>query len=170
MGEDKSLMPFKGCDSLIEYQYKKLSKIFSKVYISAKTNKFNFNADILLDKSQVVYSPMVGLESILSNIKDEKVFIVTVDVPLIKLDTFRILCEKSENFAITIAKDNEYTHNLCGIFSIKLLCLIENLLENNIHAINALIQKSSSSQAIYFDQSEQFININTKDEYNKFLL
>lgn len=170
MGEDKSLLPFKNYSTLIEYQYRKLSEIFSKVYISSKTNKFDFNGTILFDESEDIYSPMVALKSILQQIKEEKIFIVTVDVPFIKEETFISLVNSSNNFKVTIAKDSQNTHNLCGVFSKSLIPIIENLLHNDIHKITTLIQSTHNYKEIFFNDSEQFININTIDEYNKYKL
>jgi len=165
MGEDKSLLPFKNSPTLIEYQYKKLLKIFSTVYISSKTNKFDFNANIIYDNSQETFSPMIALQSILKQIKEEKVFIVTVDVPFIETNTFISLVKQSAKYDVTIAKDDSFTHNLCGVFSTSLIPLIKILLDDNIHKINTLIENSNSSQKIHFNKSEQFNNINTKEEY-----
>ena len=170
MGEDKSLLPFKNYDTLIQYQYEKLSKIFSSVFISSKTNKFNFKAELLIDESQAIYSPMIALKSILSNIKNEKVFIVTVDVPFINEDTFRTIIEHSKHNKITIAKDSKYTHNLCGVYSKSLLPLIEKLLNEDMHKINTLIKNSNSFEEILFQNEKQFANINTRDDYNKYIL
>jgi len=166
MGEDKSLLPFKEFDTLIQYQHSKLSKIFSTVYISSKTNKFNFKANILYDESQEIYSPMIALKSILNSIPDEKVFITTVDTPFIEKDTFIKIIEASIHYDIAIAKDCNNTHNLCGVFSKSLLVHIEKLLNTNIHKINTLI-KNSNYKEVVFENSHQFININTKDDYNK---
>jgi len=102
MGEDKSLLPFGGFETLIEYQYNKLSKIFSKVYISTKSNKFNFKANLILD-NQIISSPMVALDSIFSELKDNKIFIITVDSPFIELESINRLISKSDEFDTVIA-------------------------------------------------------------------
>jgi len=170
MGEDKSLLPFKNSNTLIEYQYNKLSKIFSTIYISSKTNKFKFDANIIYDESQEIYSPMIALNSILKNIVEEKIFIITVDVPFIEEQTFYTLFEQSKNCDITIAKDKQYTHNLCGIYSKSLLPLIASLLKKDIHKINNIVKNANSSKEILFNNPEQFSNINTKYEYNKYKL
>ena len=168
MGEDKSLLPFKNFNTLIEYQHNKLSQIFSTVYISSKTNKFNFDCKILYDESQEIYSPMIALKSILKNTKEDRIFIITVDVPFIEKETFEVLFKASDKFDITLAKDEYNVHNLCGIFSKSLLPLISSLIQNNTHKINTILQQSTNSQVIFFENSEQFLNINTKYEYNKF--
>lgn len=168
MGEDKSLLPFKTFDTLIEYQYSKLSQLFKDVYISSKIDKFNFKAPILYDESQEIYSPMLALKSILSSIDNKQVFVTTVDVPLIKNITFQKLAEKSIGYDITVAKDSKHTHNLCGVFAKSLLPIISELLNNDIHKINTLIKNCNNSQEILFEESAQFSNINTRYEYNKY--
>ena len=47
MKQDKALLPFGDTNSLAEFQYRRLSKIFSKVYISSKNNKFDFDVNII---------------------------------------------------------------------------------------------------------------------------
>jgi molybdopterin-guanine dinucleotide biosynthesis protein A len=169
MGEDKSLLPFKEFGTLIEYQYSKLSKIFNSVLISSKNNKFNFEAQLLIDESVEIYSPMIALKSILNNVQEEKVFITTVDVPFIEIDTFKELILQSKKYEITVAKDDYNTHNLCGVFSKSLLPIIEDLLNNDIHKMSKLIKSSNNYNEIHFNNIEQFANINTKEEYNKYI-
>jgi molybdopterin-guanine dinucleotide biosynthesis protein A len=164
MGKDKSLLPFGKFDTLVEYQYQKLSKIFQKVYISTKTNKFNFEADLILDNITIISSPMVALQSILKEIKTQKVFIITVDTPFIKKETISKLIKQSSNFDITIAQDKNKTHNLCGVFSKNILPMIDDLIINDIHKINFLIKKTHSIY-ISFDDTKQFLNINTSCDY-----
>ncbi len=166
MGEDKSFLPFGKYPTLIEYQYNKLSQVFSKVYISSKTDKFDFTANLILDNEDIS-SPMVALQSILKKFNN-KVFIITVDIPLVKQETINTLVKNSNNYDITIAADKDKIHNLCGIFSKDLLNKINTYLIDNIHKINYLI-KNSKTNYINFEDSSQFININTKEEYKKAL-
>ena len=50
MGQDKALMPFGKYNSLAQYQCERLSKIFKNIYISSKTNKFDFDIIAQLTK------------------------------------------------------------------------------------------------------------------------
>jgi len=59
MGKDKASLPFGSYDTLAEYQYQRLKKIFSDIYIGSKTDKFDFNAPLILDRYSVS-SPMAG--------------------------------------------------------------------------------------------------------------
>jgi len=164
MGEDKSLLPFEKYNTLIEYQYSKLSQIFKDVYISSKTDKFNFNAELILDNSDI-YSPMIALKTILEQFNN-KVFIIGVDIPFVKEETIKTLIKKSDNYDITIASDSQYTHNLCGIYNCNLLLTIDDLINKNIHKINYLV-KNHNSQIVKFDNSEEFLNLNTQQQYQE---
>ena len=88
MGEDKSLLPFSSSNSLIEFQFNRLKPYFKDIYISSKNDKFDFLKDkskLILDKNQDIYSPILALQTILE--KFDKVFIITVDTPLIKISS-----------------------------------------------------------------------------------
>lgn len=170
MGEDKSLLPFKDEKTLIQYQYKRFSSIFQNVYISSKTDKFDFPCKIIYDKSEI-YSPMIALKSTLNYFEIQKVFIVSVDTPFIKYETIIKLLEKSkeEKFDVTICADEIKIHNLIGVFRTNVIKNIDELLENDNHKINFLLTQKVTTQTILFDDVEQFTNINTKEEYLKII-
>ena len=169
MGEDKSLLPFSSSNSLIEFQFNRLKPYFKDIYISSKNDKFDFLKDktkLILDKNQEVYSPILALQTILE--KFDKVFIITVDTPLIKISSIKKLIENSNNFDITIAQTEEKTHNLCGIFSKNINTIINSMIKDDIHKINYLV-KNSKFQIINFNNEDEFLNINEKKEYEKAL-
>jgi molybdopterin-guanine dinucleotide biosynthesis protein A len=174
MGEDKSLLSFGGCDTLIEYQYSKLSKIFSDVYISSKDDKVSFlslaqkNKVFVLDDEKKESSPMIALQTIFKKLQFEKVFIITVDVPLLKKETILELVKGSDEYEIQIARDSEFIHNLCGVFDRNLLRTIDKCIKKNIHNISFLIQ-NAKTHYIRFSDNRQFININTSREYKQAL-
>jgi len=163
MGEDKSFLPFNNT-TLIEYQYHRLSKIFTNVYISSKINKFDFECKIIYDNNKI-FSPMVALYSILKFLNSQ-VFIISVDTPFIKEETIKDLVLNSKNFDLTIAKDSKKTHNLCGVYSCNCISYIEHLLNKDIHKINLLV-KNLNSNIVEYTDSTQFFNVNTKEDYKK---
>jgi molybdopterin-guanine dinucleotide biosynthesis protein A len=172
MGEDKSLMLFDNSNTMIEYLYNKLKPFFNDLYISAKSDKFDTlslsKEQLILDKNQTIFSPMVALETIFSTLKSEKVFIITVDTPLVEIETINNLIKASKNFSITIAKDKDNnTHNLCGVFSRDVLPTIQEMIKKDIHKINYMIKNSKNYQEIVFANSEQFLNINTQESYQE---
>ncbi|QKJ27974.1 molybdenum cofactor guanylyltransferase MobA [Aliarcobacter cibarius] len=169
MGEDKSLLPFFSSKTLIEFQYKKLEQYFNHIYISSKSDKFDFLKDkskLILDKNHDVSSPILALQTILE--KFDKVFIIPVDTPFVEFKTIEKLIIDSNSFDITIAQTPFKTHNLCGIFTKNILPFIENMINQDIHKINYLI-KNSKTQIINFENEDEFLNLNDKNEYQKAL-
>ena len=164
MGEDKALLPFSNSNSLAQYQYERLKPYFKKTYISSKTDKFNFNINLILDKG-LEYSPIVALETILENIDSSKVFIITVDTPLVKIESIKTLINNSKNYDITVAQ-TERTHNLCGVFDKSILLEIKDMLKNDIHKVGYLLKKTNTTY-LNFPNEDEFINLNDKIEYSK---
>jgi len=169
MKEDKSLLKFSSSNSLIEYQYKRLKPYFKNLYISSKANKFDFLSfdELILDKNQEIYSPILALETILEQLEDKKIFIITVDTPFIQIQTIEKLVNSSKNFDITIAQTLK-VHNLCGVFSKNILNTIKTMIKNDIHKINYLI-KSTNYNIAEFKNEDEFLNINYKEDYIKAL-
>ena len=166
MKEDKSLMSFGGYDSLIEYQFKKLNDIFSFVYVSAKSNKFNDRIpkkNLIIENSDT-FSPMIALREIFNKLNG-KVFIITVDIPLITKQSIKEIIQSSKDYKITLAKSGNYTHNLCGVYDTSLIKKVEENLKNDIHKIGYLT-KITPSNIINFNNDE-FINVNNKEDYDK---
>jgi molybdenum cofactor guanylyltransferase len=170
MGEDKSLLPFSNSNSLTQYQYDKLKNNFEDVYISSKVDKFDFLTNkekyLILDKGEV-FSPIVALQTILQTIKTSKVFIITVDTPLVSIDSINKLISNSNEYDICVAQTLR-THNLCGVFSTSLLKFINKMLSEDIHKVNYLL-KNNNTNYIEFLNDDEFINLNNKDEYKKAL-
>ncbi|WP_026802986.1 molybdenum cofactor guanylyltransferase MobA [Aliarcobacter lanthieri] len=169
MKEDKSLLPFGFENSLIEYQYKRLKPYFKNIYISSKTDKFNFlnTNNLILDDNQEIYSPILALQTILETLENKKVFIITVDTPFIKIETISELINESQEFDITIAQTSRI-HNLCGVFSKDILNVIKAMIKDDIHRINHLI-KSTNYKILEFQNEDEFLNLNSKDDYCKAL-
>jgi len=69
---------------------------------------------------------------------------------------------------ITVAKNSNGTHNLCGLFSKDILNKVSLFVHDNIHQINYLI-KNSNSNLINFNQDLEFQNINSPFDYKKSL-
>lgn len=165
MGEDKSLLPFSTSKTLIQYQYERLKPYFKNIYISSKINKFDFLEidSLILDENQEVFSPILALDSIFNKLKNQKIFIITVDSPFVSIETISKLIIESENYDICIAQTQK-THNLCGIFSSNISKTIKSMIKNDIHKIFYLI-KNSKYNIIEFPNNSEFMNINDKEEY-----
>lgn len=142
---------------------------FKNIYISSKTDKFNFlnTNNLILDDNQEIYSPILALQTILETLENKKVFIITVDTPFIKIETISELINESQEFDITIAQTSRI-HNLCGVFSKDILNVIKAMIKDDIHRINHLI-KSTNYKILEFQNEDEFLNLNSKDDYCKAL-
>jgi len=164
MGEDKALLPFDKYNSLVQYQIERLKPYFKNIYLSSKTNKFDFACNIIYDKEEVS-SPMIALKTILSALEDEKLFIITVDTPFVSLSSIEKLYELSDGFDITVAQTLK-RHNLCGIFSKTILNKVIEMVDDDFHKVGALLKRVNTSYITFEDENE-FLNLNTPDEYKQ---
>ncbi len=163
MGQDKALLPFGSYNSLAQYQYRRLKKLFNKVYISSKTDKFDFEVPNILDKYEES-SPLVGIISIFETIDAEKIFILSVDAPFVDETIITKLIENSENNDATIAKTKDGKQPLCGVYSRSILAQALKNLEQNNHRIGYLLEESLSN-FIEFEDELAFSNLNHPFEY-----
>ncbi len=166
MGQDKSLLPFGNCDSLAEYQYKRLSKLFDNVYISAKENKFDFDTNVIEDAStETVFAPTAGFEAMFSQLQDERIFVLSVDTPFVdKKEIRRLLDNDNQTLDAVIAKTASGSHPMCGIYHRSLLPAFKTMLEEDNHRLGQLL-KISKTEFVMFENEEAFANLNHPHEY-----
>ena len=106
-----------------------------------------------------------SINTIFDKLKDQKIFIITVDTPFVSIDSISKLISESKDVDICIAQ-TEKTHNLCGVFSSTISSTIKNMIENDIHKIAYLI-RNNKFKMIHFHDDKEFLNINNKDDYEK---
>ncbi len=171
MGEDKALLPFAGFDTLAEYQYTRLSKVFTTVYISCKDkSKFNFFANFIEDdKSSTVFAPTLGFVTAFNTLHVKKFFALSVDTPFItQKEIQKIMFADNIDADAIIAKTEEGAHPLCGIYTKKLQNNFLTMLKENNHKLGFLLKKSKTTY-VYFPDSKPFLNMNHPKDYKKAL-
>lgn len=168
MGEDKSLLPFDDKPTLAQYQFDRLKPYFKDIYISSKIDKFDFldKNKLLLDESEV-YSPITAIDSVLNRLNEEKVFIITVDTPLVSIDSISKLISASYDYDITVAKTIR-THNLCGVFCRSIKNTTKKMLNDDFHKVGFLLQ-NNKTKVLQLPNDDEFINLNHKEDYFKSL-
>ncbi|RXJ85614.1 molybdenum cofactor guanylyltransferase MobA [Arcobacter sp. CECT 8985] len=166
MKEDKSLLPFANETSLAKYQYNRLKPYFKKIYLSCKNNKFDFEADLIIEENDI-YSPIVGLNTIFNKLEDDKIFIITVDTPLVQISSIKSLIDQSIGFDVTVPR-TERTHSLCGVFSSNIISLTKKMLDDDFHKVGYLLN-NLNTKIIDFFNDDEFINLNKPEDYKKAL-
>ncbi len=171
MGEDKALLPFAGFDTLTHYQYAKLSKIFTTVYISCKDkSKFDFKANFIEDiATPNIFAPTVGFVSAWKELESDKFFALSVDTPFVTHKEIKKLFEADrDKFDATIAKTEEGIQPLCGIYHNSLQKSFEEMLRHGNHKLGHLL-KNSHTNYCHFSQTQPFLNLNHPHQYKEAL-
>lgn len=170
MGQDKSLLPFGAFPTLTQFQYERLSKLFTHVSISTKTaDKFDFEADFILDPEEVDYAPTAGFVSSFRAISEDRIMVLSVDTPFVDEEIFRSLIEAdAPDLDAVIAKTKEGSHPLCGIYHRSLLEEFERMLREGDHRLGKLLA-SRQTKYIEFEDEEAFANLNHPHEYQQAL-
>ena len=165
MGQDKALLPFGGYKTLSEFQYKRLSKLFKKVYISAKENKIDFEASIIEDNYKD-NSPLVGIITIFETLNVDKVFILSVDAPFVNKEVIDKLIHSNNRFDAVVAKSKSGVQPLCGVYKRSVLPVAQEHLKEGNHRLQSLLKKVDT-QFVPFTEDALFINLNHPHEYEK---
>ena len=171
MGEDKSLLPFGGFNTLTEFQLQRVKKIFKTVYISCKDkSKFDFNSSFIEDvKADSVYAPTAGFVAIFQELKTDRFFALSVDSPFVGEEEIQKLINSDlDDSDATIAKTEFGIHPMCGIYHRSLESKFKDMLKNDNHKLGFLL-KSSKTEFVNFEEEEPFFNINHPDEYKEAL-
>ena len=165
MQRDKSLLPFGQFTSLAEYQYSRLLKLFDKVYISAKSNKFDFDVILIEDKYKVS-SPLVAIVSIFETLEINEVFILSVDSPFVSTEVIDELYiqAKISTSDIIVAQSPHGVEPLCAIYRRTMLPLAQKLLSEDNHRLQALLDRADT-RTVEFEDEMLFTNLNYPKEY-----
>lgn len=174
MGEDKAFLPFDGYTSLIEYQVVRLQKIFSHIYISAKSRTAfeTINAIVIEDSDyKDVYAPTAGFLNIYRQLKAEKMFFVlSVDTPFVNKDIINKLLDASKGYVYDaiIIRTPSGIHPLCGIYTRALEEPMKLMMKNKDYKLTKLLDKSNVCY-VDVEDDDLLLNLNTPQEYQKAL-
>jgi len=167
MGKDKSLLPFGEYSTLCEYQYRRLEKIFKKVYVVTKEpSKFPFKANFL-EESYSVFAPTTGFVTLFEQLQDEAFFVLSVDTPFVDFAIIeQLFLEYKKTNQTTLAKLHNKLEPLCGIYTRSLEKEFVKMLQNNEHKLSKMLQKQHIS-FVTFKEEKKFFNLNYQDDYIK---
>ncbi len=164
MGRDKASLPFGGFDTLAEYQYQRLKKIFKDVYIGSKTEKFDFDAPLILDCYEA-NSPMAGLVSAFETLeKADAVFVLSVDAPFVDEAIISRLLRADGNADAVIARCCKKVQPLCGLYRRSTLPNAKATLDADKHKMGILLEELNTHY-VDFENKDAFLNLNRPEEY-----
>jgi len=169
MGKNKALLPFGQFLTLAEYQYMRLSAIFDNVYLSCKESAiFDFDANFIEDEEEI-FAPTIAISTAFKELYAHEIFFITVDTPFVSQQAIHtIINSKNDQAEAFIAQTPKGTHNLVGLYRESILPTIEALDAVKNYRLSALLDKVET-QYITFDDEDEFLNLNTKEEYERAL-
>lgn len=168
MGQDKSLLPFGNYPSLAEFQYERLAKLFSNVYISAKSReKFDFNPHVIEDPVQSDFAPSAGFVAVFEHLQSERIFVLGVDTPFIDRTIIQTLLDSdAPHYDAVIPRTLSGTHPMVGIYHRSLLGQLQRMLHEGDHRLGKLLS-SVKIHYVPFSNEESFSNLNHPNEYEE---
>ncbi len=167
MGRDKALLPFGGFQTLTQYQFHRLQKIFDEVYISTKSShKFPFQAPFIEDDADV-FAPTAAFVAVMKQLGDRPFFVLGVDMPFVSDDIIgRVIEADSENVDATLCRSQNGAETLCGVYHPSLKEEFEDMLRKNEHKLRRMLE-TKRVRYVECDQSDAFLNLNKPHEYQK---
>ena len=165
MGRDKALLPFGEYKTLTQYQLQRVSSWFKSVHVSCKNrDKFSFDASFIEDDKEFnEFSPLVALYSVLKTLQTP-VAILSVDTPFVSKEVYDRLYAYISDFDAVIAKSPFGSHQLCALYSPKILQILREQIIKNDHKIRNVLAKVKTKY-LNFDDDSLFTNLNRPDEY-----
>ncbi|WP_104697828.1 MULTISPECIES: molybdenum cofactor guanylyltransferase MobA [unclassified Helicobacter] len=161
MGRNKALLAFKN-QTLLQYQFSKMSSLFQDVFISSKVPYFNLPALIEEDKT---FSPLIGILNAFQQLKAKKIFFICVDTPFITKSNILSLINSLPSLSdIHFAKTPNKEHFLTSIWDINTMPLIQQALVHQEYKISKIFQKCITSFFTY-NEEKNFYNLNTQEDY-----
>lgn len=117
--------------------------------------------------------PIEGIRELLIHAKNPYVFICATDMPFLKreLPTY-LLSYINDDYDSWVIKNENGLHPLCGIYSVRILPVIEELIHEKDYKLQHLLNRIRTKFITLDTLGLPDIilsNINTKEEYNKLL-
>ena len=176
-GNDKSIIKL-GSKTLIEHTISKIEKDFSEILIVSKNQEFYLskkNVFFTEDCIKGYLGPLVGVLSAMKWIKKEKkkykwLATFPCDTPFFDK---RIIVElkkasKLINKKLFFIKSGEKRHNIFGLWSIDLIDVLDQDINNNYRKVELWADKMGFENInITTDSFDSFLNINTKEDFEK---
>lgn len=168
MGTDKCDLVFCG-ETLLNWQIDKMREVGIEDIIASGYKGTNSKSKVVEDN--IKKGPLSGILKGLSEIKNDRAFVISVDVPLVKVETIKKIIDYSfdKDLDITLMRHNGNREPLIGVYKKNLTSKIEDILLGDQYSVMKLADRCNYEFVDVDDDDEYFLNINYKDDYDKLL-
>lgn len=177
MGFDKQFLEIDE-RRLIDNLRKKLSKDFDEIIVVTNKSEYYLGfTDKITEDIIVGEGPLSGIHSGLMSASSEYVYFVACDMPNIYLDYIRWMKDEIKDLKVKacVTRFGQWIEPFNAFYSKDIIKDIEEHLLKNQRSVNSLLAKVEihyieEEKAREFSPNwDMFLNLNTKDELNKFL-
>lgn len=168
MGQDKCDLEFDG-ETLLNIQIDKLKNIGIKDIIASGYRGNNSKALVL--KDDIMKGPLSGILIGLNNIKNDRAFVISVDVPLVTEMIIKKTIDFSfeKDYELVMVKHSGNREPLIGVYKKSLTDKIEKILSGDKYSVMKLAEETKYDFVDIDSDDKYFLNINNKEDYKKLL-
>lgn len=153
---------------IIEHLIHLLQLYVKEIIIVSNTDAYNYlktnTIEIIPDTIKNI-GPLGGIYSGLIHSNAEKNIILACDTPFINASVINNLLSVSEEYDIIVSECNEVIHPLCGIYSKKIIPVMENMIQSGNFKVKELLKKVNILKVHFPNEYTTFFtNINTPDD------
>ena len=170
MGRDKAMLEWHG-KPLILQAVGTLQQVCSKVIISAKQHEYAFTGCEIWPDELAVPAPITGIYSCLKRSSDERIMVLSCDMPLVTPALLAYLLEFDHAYDVIVpVHDNLCIEPLCGLYHRRILPLLEVALEAQQYSLQQCIASTTHKLVEILPDTPVFtptlfLNINTPEDY-----
>ncbi len=153
----------------IEHIIAAVLPISSSIQLITNTNDYDYLKYPKINDIVINKGPIGGIYSALANSKTELNLILSCDIPLISTEILLELIHKhNDNFEVSVFADDHRTQPLIGIYSKKIIPILEKSIEaNDLKLMHLLSKVKHQLIPVVNEQSKLFKNINSMAELNE---
>ena len=168
MGQDKCDMIFDG-ETLLNVQIDKLQSIGITDIIASGYRGTNSKAKVIQD--DIMKGPLSGILLGLRNIENDRSFIISVDVPLVRRTCIKKIIDYSfeKDLEMAMIRHNGNREPLMGVYKKSLTTKIEEILNGDNFSVMKLADASKYEFLDIDDDDKYFLNVNNKEDYDTLL-
>ena len=168
MGKDKCDLEFDG-ETLLNIQIDKLKSIGIYDIVASGYRGKNSNAKVL--KDDIMKGPLSGILIGLREIKNDRAFVISVDVPLIRRMSIKKIIDYSyeKDLEMAMIRHNGNHEPLMGVYKKSLIDRIEAILVGDKYSVMKLADSCKYEFLDINDDDKYFLNVNNKEDYDKLL-
>ena len=168
MGQDKCDLVFDG-ETLLNVQIDKLKSIGINDIIASGYRGTNTKAKVVHD--DIMKGPLSGILLGLKEIENDRAFVISVDVPLVRRTCIKKIIDYSfdKDLEMAMIRHNGNREPLMGVYKKSLIQKIETVLSGDNYSVMRLADVAIHDFLDIDDDDKYFLNVNNKDDYNTLL-